>query len=433
MPRLRHAAQALPFDFRDRFPAIGLNALFLSHDGIYRTHMKILVLHSELGVLRGGGENFTRNLFAAFNRRGHQVTASFVANRRGEYPFNLPAGIQAIPIRGWWSRQLGQAPLIWIGSWIPPKSRLKYQWDHIRGAIGWRVHRWHERRFQRRAEREFAGRWNEFDAVYVHGSETLASSFARHRPTVLRLPGPASPDLARVLYTVTAVCANGDALVQVRGFLGDHAIELPVGVDTDNFSPGPTSVRQLLGWAQEDCVVGYVGRLIHVKGVDLLATAFHDIARAVPGTRLLIVGSGEEESVIRSVLKQEIARGLVHVESDVPHQRLAEWYRAMNLLVMPSRYENFSNSVLEALACGVPFLASDVGGNRILAKAVGCWLFQENSASSLNTSLRHILRNVEELKSCGALGVEFVRREFSWAASAKRLEQILVSCSEKKG
>jgi hypothetical protein len=45
--------------------------------------MKILVLHSELGVLRGGGENFTRNLFDALHKRGHQVVAAFLADEGG--------------------------------------------------------------------------------------------------------------------------------------------------------------------------------------------------------------------------------------------------------------------------------------------------------------------------------------------------------------
>ena len=72
--------------------------------------------------------------------------------------------------------------------------------------------------------------------------------------------------------------------------------------------------------------------------------------------------------LIQTILKEEIDKGMVHLESDIPHQRLAEWYRTMDLFVMPSRYENFSNAILEASACGVPFLASDIGGNRILQK-----------------------------------------------------------------
>ncbi|SLM49971.1 protein of unknown function [Nitrospira japonica] len=389
--------------------------------------MNILVLHSELGVLRGGGENFTRNLFSAFSTRGHRVTAAFVANPSGQYPFSLPPGVTPIPLAGWWSRQFGQAQLLSIGSWIPSTSLLKHQWDRMRGGICWRIHRWHESRFQRRAEHVFANRWAEFDAIYVHGSSKLARLASRFRPTVLRLPGPVSQELAPVLRQVHAVCANGDALVQIRTFLGDHAIEIPLGVDSRTFFPNSRSVRQSLGWAEECSVIGYVGRLIHIKGVDLLATAFREVARVSPHARLLIVGSGEEESAIRAILRCELARGLVHLEPDVPHGRLADWYRAMDLLVMPSRYENFSNAIVEALACGIPFLGSDVGGNKLLAEA-GCGhLFEQQSHDSLTSCLRKLMADRATLKLNGAFGVEYVRTHYSWAASAERLEHVLTS------
>jgi glycosyltransferase involved in cell wall biosynthesis len=180
-------------------------------------------------------------------------------------------------------------------------------------------------------------------------------------------------------------------------------------------------------------VIGYVGRLIPVKGVDLLATAFREVSRVVPNARLLIVGSGEKADLIRSILREESVRSIVHMESDVPHQRLADWYRAMNLFVMPSRYENFSNAILEALACGVPVLTSDVGGNRIVAKAVGGFLFQENSVPSLTMSLRNVIESSQDMKAQGLFGAEYVRRKYSWAASAECLEHIITERLGVKG
>lgn len=388
--------------------------------------MKILVLHSELGVLRGGGENFTRNLFAAFRQRGHDVVAAFVADKSSQYPIPMAHGIVPIPIPGWWAGTLGQASLSSLGSWIPRTSRLKAKWDHLRGAIRWRTHRWHDKRFQTRIQQHFAGKWSEFDVVYVHSSRRLAGEVAQYRPTILRLPGPVSPNEAPVLQKVHAVCANGDALVQIQKFLGDHASELPIGVDTNMFFPGGTSIRQALGWADHHRVIGYVGRLIPLKGVDLLAAAFREVSRIVPNARLLIVGNGEQVSLIRSILKEGLVRGVVHIESDVPHQGLADYYRAMNLFVMPSRYENFSNAIVEALACGVPFFASDVGGNRIIAKTVGGSLFQANSVESLLALLRQISGSDQAMKTQGLIGADYVRRNYTWAASAECLERIIM-------
>jgi hypothetical protein len=81
--------------------------------------MKVLALHSELGVLWGGGETFTTNLLAAFAERGHRVTAVFVADHRGRYPRALPDCFEVVPVSGWWSRKLGQTALSSLGATLP--------------------------------------------------------------------------------------------------------------------------------------------------------------------------------------------------------------------------------------------------------------------------------------------------------------------------
>ena len=389
--------------------------------------MRVLVLQSELGVLRGGGENFTRNLFSAFAERGHRIMAAFVADRRRRYPLPLPASIEPIPIPGWWSSTLGQSALASISGYLPWQSRLRAPWDQVQEALAWRTFAWHNQHFQRAIERKFAHRWGDFDAVYVHGNTSLASKVAQHCPTILRLPGPVTAERAPMLRTVQAVCANGDALVRIRAFLGDHVTELPIGLDVQLFTPGRSSVRAALGWAEHHCVVGYVGRLTYLKGVDLLAAAFRETAKEVHDVRLLIVGNGEEERHIRTVLAPEYTRGLVHIEPGVNHAHLPAWYRAMNLMVMPSRYENHSNALLEAIACGIPFLASDIGGNRTLSETGAGWLFEPASVPALSQCLRRLIANYPALKARGEVGARTVQYHYSWAASAERLEAIISS------
>src|SRR5437764_472549 len=104
--------------------------------------VKVLVLHSELGTLRGGGENFTRNLFATFLTLGHQVTAAFTADPFGRYPFPLPEGVDALPIRGWWSENLGQATLSGIGRRLTSRPALRSKWDYLQNALAWRTFYW---------------------------------------------------------------------------------------------------------------------------------------------------------------------------------------------------------------------------------------------------------------------------------------------------
>jgi glycosyltransferase involved in cell wall biosynthesis len=168
--------------------------------------------------------------------------------------------------------------------------------------------------------------------------------------------------------------------------------------------------------------------LAYIKGVDLLVKAFKRVRESVPALRLLIIGSGEEEKKLRSGLNSELVEGIAHIEADVPHDILADWYRAMDLFVMPSRYENYSNAVLEAMACGIPFLASDIGGNRCLTNTGGGRFFCPGSADSLAQTISCIADNPCLAKSRGVLNGEKVRQTYSWETSAKRLEELFQLC-----
>lgn len=389
--------------------------------------MRVLILHSELGTLRGGGENFTRNLFASFVGLGHHVRAAFTADLFGRYPFSLPAGLEAIPIRGWWSENFGQATLSAVGRRLTSRPALRSKWDYAQNALAWRTFQWNNRRFKRKIITRLERAVRDVDVVYVHSNPFLASEVAAVRPTVLRLPGPLTVELLPVLTRIHAVCANGDALKRMRDFLGERALELPVGLDTRLFAPGPENGRAALGWTSGQRIVGYVGRLAHIKGVDLLAEGFKRLSRGRPDARLLVIGSGEEESNLRAILRAEIANGFVHFAGDVSHEALPRWYRTMDLLVMPSRYENCSNALLEALACGVPFVGSNVGGNQAFHETGAGWLFEPNSVSSLAATLAEAVADPVGLKTKGEHGRGHVDGRYSWSATARRLEDIIRS------
>ena len=98
----------------------------------------------------------------------------------------------------------------------------------------------------------------------------------------------------------------------------------------------------------------------------------------------------------------------------------------MDILVMPSRYENYSNAILEGLACGVPFVGSDVGGNRALFESGAGWLFEPKSAMSLAEVLGDALVDAERLRARGERGRAHVHGRYSWSTSAQRLEEIFL-------
>jgi glycosyltransferase involved in cell wall biosynthesis len=104
----------------------------------------------------------------------------------------------------------------------------------------------------------------------------------------------------------------------------------------------------------------------------------------------------------------------------------------MDLFVMPSRYENLSNAVLEAMACGVAFLGSNIGGNQTYVEAEGGWVFTPGSVGSLSEKLRFLAENPGLARDRKASIADKVCRGHSWTATAKRLEDILLSLRDKK-
>jgi glycosyltransferase involved in cell wall biosynthesis len=387
--------------------------------------VNVLVLHSELGMLRGGGENFVKNLFSEFARRGHQVHCAFAADLLGRYPVELPAALKPMPVPGWWCRQVGQSWLSILGGMISHDNAVRPFWDRLQSGLSWRNFRWYNLRFTSRVAKKFASQWTAYDLVFVNSLD-LALLAASHRPTMLWLAGPLGPEMESSLRQVPVVSADGDAFLQMREFLGEHITELSIGLDGSRFQPGPESERNALGWDASHCVFGYVGRLTQLKGADLMATAFSEIARDYPQARLLIVGQGESEQIVRSTLKNAIEAGQVIFNPGVDHSQLALWYRAMDVLLLPSRYENFSNALIEAAACGIPFIASDIGGNRILRNNGGVGeLFEAGSVTSLTRRMHEFIVKPTVKRAQAHAFSSVVREKYNWGATADRMEWML--------
>ncbi len=136
------------------------------------------------------------------------------------------------------------------------------------------------------------------------------------------------------------------------------------GVDTVRFSPGATEVRERLGLGRGGPVIGFVGRLTRDKGIPELVEALETIRAAEPSARLLLVGwFDDSEDAIDPALRARIAAhpGIFcsgFVSEPTP------FYRAMDLLVLPTKREGLPNAVLEAAACGIPVVTTEATGAR---------------------------------------------------------------------
>jgi glycosyltransferase involved in cell wall biosynthesis len=141
----------------------------------------------------------------------------------------------------------------------------------------------------------------------------------------------------------------------------------------------------------------WVGRMVPVKGLDTLLAACERLKQANGDFQLCLVGDGP----LRASLVAEVERrGLTdHVTfvGLVDHAQLGPWFRAADLTVLPSRSEGIPNVLLESLACGTPFVASDVGGIPEIASPTAGRLVPPDDPAALAAALKAALADPAEV------------------------------------
>ncbi len=161
------------------------------------------------------------------------------------------------------------------------------------------------------------------------------------------------------------VCVSRALERRVRGELALPArvptAVVHMGVDTALFRPD-LSARQALGVAAPEKVVLFVGNLTEAKGVDVLMRAFADLRTGARADRLVLVGAGPAEAALRDASHALGVADRVTFTGRLGAADVARWMAAADVLVLPSRSEGLGLVLLEAMACGTPCVASEVGG-----------------------------------------------------------------------
>ncbi|MEE8467080.1 MAG: glycosyltransferase [Planctomycetota bacterium] len=204
------------------------------------------------------------------------------------------------------------------------------------------------------------------------------------------------------------------------GLTPPRLVRVPNGVDTERFCPGNEgrdALRASLSIPADALVVGAVGHLRPVKRFEVLIRACGRLPRELTGAgvHLLILGDGAE----RTALEREAADhappgGRVHLPGH--HADLAPWYRAMDVFALSSSSEQLPLSLLEAMAAGLPVVATDVGDLRVTlgpgldGHLVGA---EGDCEGALAAELEVLLRSANERQRLGAAGRERVREAFS--------------------
>ncbi len=280
-----------------------------------------------------------------------------------------------------------------------------------------------------------------YDVIHVHGLNyhTFVAVIAGRRlskPVIAKLAnsGPASDvakmqqdrqlALARFMLPTALSCdlfvALNPAVVtelQAVGVAADRIVELPNGVDTDR--------RPRTDYGLGDpATITYVGRLHRQKGLDVLLHAFAELRpRLSHRVVLRFIGEGPMEPQLRALADR------LGVAADVcflgRRDDVAAYLDDADVFVLPSHAEGLSNALLEAMACGVPPVVSDVPGNRdVVVDGVNGLLATAGDPARLARALERVLGNRALRERIGAAARATTTRTYSVDAVADRYRRL---------
>lgn len=228
--------------------------------------------------------------------------------------------------------------------------------------------------------------------------------------------------IARAGCVVASTPAEAADLIEHYAARPERVCVSPPGVDHGVFHPGdPVASRIGLGLPLDTPIAAVVGRIQPLKGVDLAIRAIGEI----PGALLKVVGgpSGErgDAELARLVdLAAAVAPGRVEFLPPMPHDAIADLYRAVDVVVVPSRSESFGLVAVEAQACGTPVVASRVGGLAFsVSDGQSGVLVDGDDPSDWAKPLASILDDPAVARRLSA-GAVIHSSRFSWTATAAR-------------
>lgn len=219
-------------------------------------------------------------------------------------------------------------------------------------------------------------------------------------------------------------CRAVQVAAQAFGVPAERIILFPWGVDLTHFSPGEDGgLRARRGW-QEAFTLLSLRSWEPIYGVDVVVRAFAEAARELPDLRLFLLGGGSQAPLIQKLLYENDLLDRVYLGGQVGYERLPSFYRAADVYISASHSDGSSVSLLEALACGLPALVSDIPGNREwVVPGVHGWLFPDGDVHALAETIRQVYAHREALAEIRRQARFLAEERADWNKNFARLLQ----------
>ncbi len=199
--------------------------------------------------------------------------------------------------------------------------------------------------------------------------------------------------LSKIIWRkAKAVVANSEGLKKLAQKTSTHQkIEIIYnGIDTNEFKPVKNKKEN------KTLRIICVARLIKRKGIDYLLKALGSLKNK--DFTLTLIGDGKEKENLKELAKNLKIDKQVKFLGSIPHQKIVKYYQENDFFILPSLNEGMSNTVLEAMACGLPIIMSNVGGNKELIDNNGS-IIPKVSSKAIKEVIEKYLKNKKLIKN----------------------------------
>lgn len=362
-----------------------------------------------MGIRFGGGENVDLNLADYMQRRGNKVR--IIAGRTifGSHVDvgNKKRNVEIIYLRTPYLRGVTYLLDNYNNFFLSKLSSLLRELDFLLfNIVVW-----------------FYLRKDKWTNVYQILSIPLLGMWLKseHKKTVIRFPGPPGKRQIKSVQKCDACFANGDAYQYCikEGLLSIKQIN--IGVDLERFKFSDT--KKETGYF----TFLYVGRIVSIKNIPFLIEAFAEAYKINNKIRLIIVGEGESRDTIKVsiMIDKYNLNEAVFLKGRKTDNNLIEEYQKADCFVLSSDYDNFPNVVLEAMAAGLPVVATNTGGiPRQVINNVNGILVPVRDVEEFKKAMVRISIDTDMAKRMGRKSREVVEQNFSWERTVEELEKL---------
>lgn len=376
----------------------------------------------ELGTKDTGGMNvYIRELAGELGHRGHRVDVYTRVHDSGDpQVIHLNENARVIHLRAGkngYMHKLAIYPYLddFTGALenFILRENLQYDLIHSHYWLSGQVGRWAQ------------ARWNVPHMLMFHtlGAVKNTTGVGKEEP-LLRI-ATERQIVQRCHRIIAATEREKSELVRFYGSDPEKMSVVPCGVNMEVFQPvDKTYARRQLGFADDEKIVLYVGRFAALKGIDRLLKAMTHL-RHHKGLKLVIIGGdghGAPEFEAFQCLASELGiDDMISFNGRIEQGDLSPYYSAADLLAVPSYHESFGLVALEALACGTPVVATNVGAmNSIIHEGKTGSVVADSSPAAFAGAIHNFfLKPPHEIES-----KDFIRhsvRQFNWPHVAKTM------------